>query len=81
VFITAGAAADCAAAEKLVGGASADYLRADKNRSPDAIPLLLLRYLSHAPGSEGFLAQDEERHASGDVTKYCVKKTSYMPYD
>jgi hypothetical protein len=52
---------------------------------------ILLRYLSHATGSEGFeglLAQDEERrrdaywrHASGGAAKYCVKKTGYMAHD
>jgi hypothetical protein len=37
----------------------------------------LLRYLSHAPGSEGFW----RKTSSGGVTKYCVKKTSCMAHD
>jgi hypothetical protein len=37
---------------------------------------LLLRYLSHAPGGEGFW----RKTSSGGATKYCVKKTGYMAH-
>jgi hypothetical protein len=38
--------------------------------------------LPYAPGSEGFSAHDEQRRrANGGVTKFCVKKPSYMAHD